>query len=215
MIVALLEHIGKGLEDSSNVPSQEMRGEMESARNFKEKNLATAQRTMDSLAAEKKKREKELEMLRSSESKLVNELSNLRDAMARMKNEMEDFQDIDRLRREFTDTKSRLQELKSVYIKRRDTMRQQIQSISIEHESCKKALQSNETARDLEDTEKRLKHYERGIFELKEFVDSKSRETDYEHVKAACLKLVEQLNTVSVRAAQQVSMAPQQAKINW
>eukprot|EP00981_Chlorochromonas_danica_P002751 scaffold537_cov180-Ochromonas_danica.AAC.56 len=211
MVVALLEHIGKGLEDSHNMPSQEMRGEMESAKQFKEKNLVTAQKTMESLAAEKKKREKELEMLRSSEPKLRNELTSLRDGMQRMRLEMEDLQDLDRIRRDFDETKSRLLKLKADYTKRRETMRQQIQSISIEHESLKKALQGNEIARDLEDTEKRLKHYERGIFELKEFVDSKSRETDYEQVKGLCLKLVDQINVVNIRAAQLPSPG-QQAK---
>jgi len=110
---------GKGLEDSNNVPSQEMRGEMESARQFKEKNLATAQKTMESLAAEKKKREKEMEMLRSSEPKLVNELSTLREAMQRMRREMEDFNDLDRIRRDFDETKARLSKLKTEYLKRR------------------------------------------------------------------------------------------------
>ena len=46
VIVALLEHIGKGIEDSTNMPSAEMHLEMESAKTFKQKNLATAQRTM-------------------------------------------------------------------------------------------------------------------------------------------------------------------------
>lgn len=93
-------------------------------------------------------------------------------------------------------------------------MRQQIQSVSAEHESLKKQLNSNEINRDLEDTEKRLKHYERGIFELKEFVDAKVRETDYEHVKGLCMKLVDQLNNAHARAAQQIT-AGGQSKMSW
>lgn len=49
---------------------------------------------------------------------------------------------------------------------------------------------------------KRLKHYERSIFELKEFVDSKSRETDYELVKGTCLQLVNKLNKEAIQASQ-------------
>lgn len=45
-------------------------------------------------------------------------------------------------------------------------------------------------------------HYERSIFELKEFVDSKARETDYEMVKAACLKITASLNSAVVKQAQ-------------
>ena len=71
------------------------------------------------------------------------------------------------------------QELKQTYIKRKETMRQQIQSVSVEHETLKKSLNANDVARELDETEKRLKHYERSIFDLKDFVDTKSRETDY------------------------------------
>ena len=92
VVVALLEDISKGIDDSANMPSQDAASEMEDAKAFKERNLATAQRTMDSLLNERKKREKELEMLRTSEPKLMNELSGLREAMSRMRSEMEAFQ---------------------------------------------------------------------------------------------------------------------------
>lgn len=222
MVVALLEHIGKGLEETTQLPSASAMGEMESARAFKEKNLNTAQRTMESLAAERKKREKELEMLRSSEPKLMNELSNLREAMGKMWSEMEEFQDLDRMRREFNTTKQFLVDLKSSYLKRRDTMRQQIQSVSVEFESLKKQLNANEIARELDDTEKRLKHYERSIFELREFVETKTRETDYEGVKANCLHVLDALNAAYIKDCQQMAsgggnsgMYNAQAKGGW
>lgn len=48
-IVALLEHISQGLDVSSNLPSREALTEMKDNKSFKEKNLATAERTMTSL----------------------------------------------------------------------------------------------------------------------------------------------------------------------
>eukprot|EP01034_Spumella_vulgaris_P025433 gene25433-31896_t len=218
MIVALLESIGKGLEDSNNMPSQEGRDEMDKARDFKERNLATAQKTMESLLQEKRKREREMEMLRSSEPNLMNELRTMRESMSRMRTDMEDFKDLDRIRREFDHTQGRLTDLKQVYIKRRDTMRQQIQSVSIENEALKKSLGANEVAREIEDTEKRLKHYERSIFELKEFVETKSRETDYDAVKATCLRLTESLNAIAIKKCGQFgsgSGGGAQAKGGW
>jgi intraflagellar transport protein 74 len=201
IIVSALEHISKGLDDTENMPSIDGMGEMENAKTFKEKNLATAQRTMESLLAEKKKREKEIDLLRTSEPKLKNELASLRGSMATMRNEMDQFENIDLLRREFDATQSKLQDMRSAYIKRRETMRQQVQSVSMEHEALKKQLNGNEIAREIEDTEKRLKHFERSIFELREYVDSKSRETDYETVKASCLKLVETANSQAIKSA--------------
>jgi hypothetical protein len=109
------------------MPSQEAMSEMESTRTFKEKNMETAQRTMQSLQNEKKKREKELALLRDSEPKLNAELENLGNNMQRMENEMSDFDDVSGLRSAFDATKQMLLELRMSYTKRRDSMRQQVQ----------------------------------------------------------------------------------------
>lgn len=206
--------------------------------------MAAAKDTMKQLLVERAKRERELELLRTSEPTITAELADLRAKMGRMRQEMEVFGDLERMRREHEATMAKLGELKQSYIKRRDTMRQQIQGVSVEFESLKKALAANETAKEIEETEKRLKvrlclfhelcvvlsllylwgcaqHFERGIFELREFVESKTRETDYELVKASCLKITNALNQAAIRQAQQVggtgagSAYGAQAKGGW
>jgi intraflagellar transport protein 74 len=145
----------------------------------------------------------------------MGELSNLRESMSRMRSEMEDFQDLERLRREFNTTKTYLQDLKNSYLKRRDTMRQQIQSVSAEFESLKKQLNSHDVARELTETENRLKHNERAIFDLREFVETKTRETDYENVRSLCLKLSDGLNAGHIKECQQLGNSSAQAKGGW
>merc|ERR1711991_772776 len=199
-IVALLEHISQGLDTSTTLPSQEALGEMKDNKSFKEKNLATAERTMASLQAEHRKREKELEILKTSEPKLQRELSGLREAMNRMLADIEEFKDIDGLRRRFEATQSLLQEQRRSYIKRRDAMRQQVQAVSAEHENIKRSLNNNDTSKDLEDMEKNLRQKERTIFDLDEFVESKSRETDYESIKGGCLKMLDNLNRLVIKS---------------
>mmetsp|Transcript_7547 Transcript_7547/g.11198 ORF Transcript_7547/g.11198 Transcript_7547/m.11198 type:complete len:604 (-) Transcript_7547:179-1990(-) len=201
LVVGLLEHIGRGLDDATNLPDAGVMGEMEDAKAFKERNLATAQKTMESLQAERVKREKELEMLRSSEPKLLREISGLKESMARMNEEMKEFSNIEAMQRKFERTQRELQELRKSYIKRKDATRQQVQALSAEHESLKKMLASNDTDRDLEDTEKRLKHYERTIFEAREFIESKTRETDYELVKGTCMRMTDTINTTAIKLA--------------
>ena len=93
-------------------------------------------------------------------------------------------------------------------MKRRDAMRQQVQALSAEHEHLKRNLNSHDTARDLDDMEKRLKHYERSIFELREFIETKSRETDYEVIKGSCMGIADTLNALITKAAAE----PQGAK---
>ncbi|CAE7562896.1 IFT74, partial [Symbiodinium microadriaticum] len=88
LIVGLLEHIGRGLDDATNLPDAGVMSEMEDAKAFKQRNLATAQKTMQTLQMERVKREKELEMLRSSEPKLVREITGLKESMAKMHVEM-------------------------------------------------------------------------------------------------------------------------------
>merc|ERR1711965_979984 len=51
-IVAVLEHIGRNIDETSNMPSQDALGEMKDAKSFKEKNLATAEKTMETLQVE-------------------------------------------------------------------------------------------------------------------------------------------------------------------
>ena len=215
MIIALLESVSRGIEDSQSMPTVEAMGELENSRTFKEKNMATAQRTMEGLQKEKVKREKELALLRESEPKLTREIDNLKANISRMNREMSDFQDVAGLRRAFDTTKQQLTELRTSYTKRRDAMRQQVQAASVEHEAVKRALSGHDTARELDDTEKRLKHYERSIFEIREFVESKSRETEFEHVKVACLKTLDNLNYLAIQKAKDGPSPFVQPQAKW
>jgi hypothetical protein len=81
---------------------------------------------MKQLTVERAKRERELDLLRTSEPKIMAELADLRERMQRMRSEMEVFQDLERMRREHEGTMGKLHDLKQSYIKRRDTMRQQV-----------------------------------------------------------------------------------------
>jgi intraflagellar transport protein 74 len=199
-VVALLEHISRTVDESSHMPSQDAVGEMQDAKTFKERNLVTAQKTMQNLQAERKKRGKELETLRNSEPKLIKEIGGLKEEMTRLNSELDDFEDIEGVKRRYERTKVELLELHGQYIKRRDGMRQQMQSVSAENEGLKKMLSSHDTGRELEETERRLKQAEKVIFDLKEFIDVKGRETDYEGLKSNCLKMSDALNAAAIRA---------------
>lgn len=215
-IVALLEHISRTVDESAHMPTQDAVGEMQDAKSFKERNLITAQKTMENLQAEKRKREKELETLRNSEPRLISEIASLKDEMIRLRNELDDFEDIEGVKRRYERTKVELLDLHAQYVKRRDGMRQQMQSVSAENEGLKKMLSANETARELEETERRLKQAEKVIFDLREFIEAKSRETDYEGLKANCLKISDSLNAAAIRNNKNtVSLTQQGQQAKW
>lgn len=202
-IVMLLEHISRDIEDSATIDdaSRQAMGEMEAAKNFKQKNLQTAQRTMESLQAERRKRERELEMLKSSEPKLAREVDTLTKTLKEMRGETKAMSDIDGLRRKFDKTKNELHSLSDGYNRRRTAMQQQVLLTSQEVEMLKKQLAGSETAKELEESEKQLKRKEETVFDLKEFIDSKTRDTEYEGLKNNCLKTIEILNTAAVKAS--------------
>lgn len=211
LIVGLLEHIGRGIEDSTNMPSVDEKSEMENARDFKARTLESAQRTMEGLKNEKKKREKDLEILRTSEPKIIREMNGLKESMNKMTQEIREFENIEAVQKEFDRTQNILQEQKKSYIKRRDSIRQLNQALTSDHEALKKQLAANDTDRALEEFEKRLKLNESTIFKLKESIDHKVRETDYELLKATCLKMSENLNA-QLTKKQQLGIAGAGAK---
>ena len=154
---------------------------------------------MEGLKVEKNKRERDLQMLKNSEPKLRKELETLIERIHIMQKDMSEFQDIDSIRRKFESTKKELEESKLGYIKRRDSIKQQVMSASTEYEQLKKTLNGHETAREMDDSEKRLRHNERNIFELRELVESKGRESDYLGLKSSCVKMMDTLNLMNVR----------------
>ena len=89
-------------------------------------NTLLSNRTMESLSAEKNKREKELKMLESSEPKLRKELESLREAMAGMRADSKAMADIDGLRQKFERTKAELLETTEGYRTRKVALQQQV-----------------------------------------------------------------------------------------
>lgn len=82
----------------------------------------------------------------------------------------------------------------------------QVQLLNTRLESRKRDLQKSDTFNDLEKLEMKMKHHEQNIFALNEFIEMKSRESNYEefleHVKTtvreriACFLLLSRVSLV-------------------
>eukprot|EP00968_Pinguiococcus_pyrenoidosus_P004285 scaffold286_cov247-Pinguiococcus_pyrenoidosus.AAC.8 len=107
---------------------------------------------------------------------------------------MVDFDNVDAIREAAEGTEQYLEDLRGQFIKRRDNMREQVHVMSRSHEAVKSQLARSETQKELESVEKRLKYHEQTIFTLREFIETRGRETDYQTVKAECVKVTEELN---------------------
>lgn len=208
MIVKLLEHISSGMskEDkllpTANASNLE---EMKSDLTFKERQLESSVSTKQRLASELQKRQAELEKVNTLDTKISLELSSLLQKMDTMTSDMDEFGKIDELKELHATTKQFLQRQKQLYIRRRDAMKQQVNALALQLENLRQATQNHETARNLDALEQKLRHHEQNIFHLREFIDTKSREVDYEPLKQDCFKQLQELNALRIKQQQFVA----------
>ncbi|CAM9844234.1 unnamed protein product, partial [Ectocarpus sp. 12 AP-2014] len=193
-IVGLLEHISTGLESQHHIPDKGGMREMEDEKRFKDKQLKSSEATMRRLHQDKEKRLQEMEKVKTLDEKIPLELNNLKEKMDRMRREMREFDDIDGLRDEAAQTKEHLQGLRKQYRSRVEAMRGQVQQLTARHEACKKELAASETGKTLEALERKMRTYETNIFFLKEFVETKGREIDFQSLRGECMGMVKDLN---------------------
>ncbi|GLE04118.1 hypothetical protein PINS_up013029 [Pythium insidiosum] len=202
LIVKLLEHISSNMskEDkllpSANAANLE---EMKSDLTFKERQLESSVTTKQRLTMELQKRQAELDKVNSLDTKIALELSSLLQKMETMTSDMTEFAKIDELKETHQQTKQYLQRMKQQYIRRRDAMKQQVNALSMQLENLKQETANHDTAKNLDALEQKLRHHEQNIFHLREFIDSKSREINYEHVKQDCMRMLQDINTLRIK----------------
>ncbi|GMH77967.1 hypothetical protein TL16_g10678 [Triparma laevis f. inornata] len=200
-IVALLEHISSGIGSSEEMPSAERLEEMKDEVSFKTKQLETSQQTMARLQQQRAKRIQEMQKINTLDQKIGIELEQLNGKMVSMKDEMKGFEDIEGLRGRATFTKDELEKLREKYIARRGAIKQQVAGLSAQVDATKKTLSMNETSKNLTSLELKLRHYEQNIFVMKEYVETKGRETDFESLKTDVMKMCGNLNEKAVEIA--------------
>mmetsp|Transcript_46283 Transcript_46283/g.144780 ORF Transcript_46283/g.144780 Transcript_46283/m.144780 type:complete len:589 (-) Transcript_46283:99-1865(-) len=193
-IVAVLQQISQNLDSKDNLPTEQRLQDMKEEVTFKERQLKGNTQTLQDLQMHKRRTEGELEKLQTLDVNIKNELEQLASNIERWEAEMLEFENVDSLRKSAAETQAYLEDLRDKYIKRRDSIRQQVHVLSRGYEITKAQLAKSETQKELESVEKRLKYHEQNIFNLREFIETRGRETDYNSVKVECLKVTEELN---------------------
>ncbi|KAG5180490.1 hypothetical protein JKP88DRAFT_223242 [Tribonema minus] len=119
--------------------------------------------------------------------------------MTAMRQEMAELDDIDGMRQRAGETMRYLTDLKEQYMRRREGMRAQLSAMAASCEAAKREAAMSEVGRELENLEQKLRAYETNIFSLREFVETKGREIDFEPIRADCAQVVRQLNEATKR----------------
>ena len=229
-IVALLEHISKGLERQHNMPSKQRVSAMKDDLSFRTRVMESAQTTHQRLLQELGKRNSELEKIDTLDSKISVELKSLNEKIRSMNEQMPELSDIESLRAKADHAKAVLTATKARYLRRRDLIRQQVRQLSASYERKKSLLADDSTAKTLESLEQRLGNYEQKIFQLRECtsllcsvwllcaasamltravcadIDTKGKETEHESLAEECRQLTDDVNAFIIR--QQATMVP-------
>lgn len=199
VIVQLLEAMSKDLGRQNNMPSVAQVSEMQSDLTFKERQLKASQTTQERLEAELTKRKAELEKIDQLDKKIALELENLTTKMASMKDQMEIFKDVENLRDLSDSSRRYLLDLKQQYLRRRDAVKRLVGPLSSSYDRLKNGLLESETGKTLESLEQKLRHYEQNIHHLREFIETKSRETDFRALKDQCGRLLDEINVAVIK----------------
>eukprot|EP00743_Colponemidia_sp_Colp-15_P001360 GILK01001490.1.p1 GENE.GILK01001490.1~~GILK01001490.1.p1 ORF type:complete len:646 (+),score=138.74 GILK01001490.1:56-1993(+) len=202
-VVALLEHISRNLGRENSMPTPSQVDELKAELQYKGDQLASSQATQSRLQAELEKRNADLEKINTLDSKISLELHSLSDKIISMEHDLKHtFNNVDSVREKAETTKRQLVQQKQALMARRDVLKQQISFFSMKFEGRKQQLSENETHTILESMEQKIKQYEQNIFHLKQFIDSKSREGNFQPVVQECGKLTSQINKLIIKHIQ-------------
>ncbi|EPY26021.1 intraflagellar transport protein-like protein [Angomonas deanei] len=192
-----LSRISQALQLSRQMPSdgnpsalQALQSEVDAKRSQLENDQITHER----LEKELLERKKEFDNLGSVEAKINKESEEHRVRMAQQKEEMEQYGDLDRLKVDVDQLRKELTTQKSYLIRIRDNGKQQLNTLSSGYEGDLKRLQGNESYNALLAQEQKLRALWQSTFKIEDFVRLREKDTQYLTTKAACLRIVDDIN---------------------
>ncbi|NWZ84706.1 IFT74 protein, partial [Poecile atricapillus] len=203
-IVALLEHSSRNLnhmKQISSVTNQELKI-MQEDLTFKSNEMQKSQSTAKNLIAESQKLQMDLQKMELLEGKMVGELASLKDKMEQTKAELEIYNNLPALKASGEEKKKKLQDDKEKLTKRSRAFKKIMEHLNTEYETLKKELEENETHSQLTNLERKWQHLEQNNFMMKEFIATKSRESDYQPIMKNVRKLVKEHNEALIEALQ-------------
>lgn len=203
-IVALLEHSSRNMtrmKQISNITAHELKI-MQEDLNFKETEMHKSQSTAKNLSTESQRLQQDLQKVEQLETKINSELGSLKDKIEQMTEELGKYNNLDALKASGEEKKKKLQEDKIMLSKCRDTFKISLEHLNAQYEALKTQLQENETHSQLTNLERKWQHHEQNNFVMKEFIASKSQESDYRPMMKNVTKQIEDYNKALIEALQ-------------
>uniref|UniRef100_A0A7N9ATP6 Intraflagellar transport 74 n=1 Tax=Mastacembelus armatus TaxID=205130 RepID=A0A7N9ATP6_9TELE len=195
-IISLLEHCSRNmlrLRQVDTVTASELRN-MQEVLVSKETEMVQSESTARGLATESQRLQHDLDKVQQLEGKITGELNTLKERVSTMESELHTYRDLDTLRKTAEEKKKRLQGDQVTLTQCRDSFRQLLEEMNQKYEALKTKLQENETHAQLANLERKWQHLEQNNFLMKEFIASKSQESDYASVAKNVFQQVAESN---------------------
>uniref|UniRef100_A0A672GBY2 Intraflagellar transport 74 n=1 Tax=Salarias fasciatus TaxID=181472 RepID=A0A672GBY2_SALFA len=201
-VVSLLETSSRSmlrLRLMDRVTASELRN-MQEVLVSKESEVVRSESTAKGLSAESRRLQQDLEKVQQLEGKISGELNSLKERVGAMEAELLTYRDLDALRLASEHKKQRLQEDRASLTRRRDAFEQLQDEMNRRYEALKAMLQDNETHAQLVNLERKWQHLEQNNFVMKEFIASKSQESDFASVAQRVERQVAEFNQLLIQA---------------
>ncbi|XP_021237280.1 intraflagellar transport protein 74 homolog isoform X2 [Numida meleagris] len=203
-IIALLEHSSRNvnrMKQISSITNQELKT-MQEDLSFKSSEVQKSQNTAKYLITESQKLQMDLQKMELLEGKMTDELASLKEKIEQTTAELEVYKDLPALKASGEEKKKRLQDDKEKLTKLSHGFKKIMETLNAEYETLRRELQENETHSQLTNLERKWQHLEQNNFMMKEFIATKSQESDYQSVRKNVRKLVTEYNKALIEALQ-------------
>uniref|UniRef100_A0A8C4PHN6 Intraflagellar transport 74 n=1 Tax=Equus asinus TaxID=9793 RepID=A0A8C4PHN6_EQUAS len=180
-IVALLEHCSRNInrmKQISSITNQELKM-MQDDLNFKSTEMQKSQSTARNLTSDSQRLQLDLQKMELLESKMTEEQHSLKSKIKQMTTDLETYNDLPALKSSGEEKKKKLHQERTVLLTRRNAFKKLMEKLNVEYEALKTQLQENETHSQLTNLERKWQHHEQNNFVMKEFIATKSQESDY------------------------------------
>ncbi|XP_032155905.1 intraflagellar transport protein 74 homolog [Sapajus apella] len=206
-IVALLEHCSRNInrmKQISFITNQELKM-MQDDLNFKSTEVQKSQSTARNLTSDSQRLQLDLQKMELLESKMTEEQHSLKSKTKQMTSDLEIYNDLAALKSSGEEKKKKLHQERMILSTRRNAFKKIMEKLNIEYEALKTQLQENETHSQLTNLERKWQHHEQNNFVMKEFIATKSQESDYRPIMKNVTKQIAEYNKTIVDALHSTS----------
>uniref|UniRef100_A0A803TR77 Intraflagellar transport 74 n=1 Tax=Anolis carolinensis TaxID=28377 RepID=A0A803TR77_ANOCA len=201
-IVAILEHSSRNvnrMKQISSVTNQELKI-MQEDLTFKSSEMQKSQSTAKNLGSDCQRLQMDLQKMGLLEGKMKDELASLKEKTEQMTKDLELYNNLPALKAAGEERKNKLQEEKETLTKHRNAFKKIMEEMNTEYEGLKLQLQENETHAQLTNLERKWQHLEQNNFVMKEFIATKTQESDYRPVVKNVTKQIAEYNKTLIEA---------------